>query len=294
MQTVRAIGLISSFRVVGLTRIGRQFATSTSICSKNSEQVAEHVAEWTPNSLRTGVLAVKLGMTQTWTEWGERIGVTALQIQDNQVVDVRTTSTHGYNALQIGAVDVKKMKRVTKPLIGMYKKLGVAPKKYLSEFKVTEDALLPVGTPITAHHFVAGQLVDITGTTVGKGFAGVMKRHNMSGGNDSHGSTKQHRKIGSIGAGGVPSRVWPGKRMAGHMGNAKTTIRNLEIYKIDTRWNIIYIRGSVPGHKNGLLRVFDAQFNKSKEPLPFPTFTGEPEQGVFIAPKETVNPLASI
>lgn len=248
-------------------------------------------AVWSADSVRTGVLVKKLGMTQTWSEWGERVPVTVLQMVDNHVVGVRTLEDHGYVALQIGAVDHDKPFKVSKPQLGQFEQAGVPPKRHVREFKVTQDALLPVGTPLNVAHFVPGQYVDVIGKTIGKGFQGGMKRHGFRGGPASHGNTKHHRTPGSIGAGGDPARVFPGKRMAGHMGNIDRWQLCLQVYKIDTRWNVIYVRGCVPGHRGSLLGMIDAKRRALATPPPFPTAPPPAAPVVQTAPKGKDNPL---
>ena len=186
-------------------------------------------------------------------------------------MEVRTEAEHGVDALVVGAVDHAKPHRLRPSLRAIFASKGVHPKRVVEQFKVSPGAVLPVGAAIDVAHFVPGQHVDVIGTTVGKGFAGVMKRHNMGGGNASHGATKMHRKMGATGGGQDPGRVWPGKRMAGHMGNAKTIIHSLQVYKIDTRWNVLYLHGAVPGKPGGTLKIQDARRKAPSLPLPTPT-----------------------
>lgn len=227
---------------------------------------------WSPQSRRTGIIALKLGMSQLWDKNGQRIPVTLLQIVDNQVVMVRRKEKEGYNALQIGAVNHSKIKRIIKPILGQFYKSDVTPKRFLQEFRVTEDAILPVGTHLYASHFVPGQYVDVTSKTIGKGFQGVMKRHGMKGQPASHGVTKTHRKMGATGGGQDPGRIWPGKRMPGRMGGKTTNTLNLKIYRINHQFNVIYVNGCVPGHKNTPVRITDARRRPHKTTPPFPTY----------------------
>eukprot|EP00053_Salpingoeca_punica_P009559 m.85619 g.85619 ORF g.85619 m.85619 type:complete len:351 (+) comp15061_c0_seq1:159-1211(+) len=246
-------------------------------------------------ALRTGLIGCKVGMTHTWTEWGDRIPLTAIQIVDNEVIGVRTKEKHGYTALQIGAINETRASKVNKAMAGFFASASVQPKKEISEFKVSPDAVLPAGTKLGCTHFVAGQYVDVVGRTIGKGFAGPMKRHNMKGGRASHGATLQHRKIGSIGAGGDPARVWPGKRMAGHMGNVNTRHPRLLVYKVDPRWGLLYVKGNVPGHEDTLIRIVDSNNMRTAEiKLPVPTAAADAATDVQIAPKEKFNPLTLV
>ncbi|CAG9318945.1 unnamed protein product [Blepharisma stoltei] len=228
-------------------------------------------------SKRTGLLAIKQGMTYEWDKWGIRHALTVLLVDHCQVVQIKTKGNDGYNALQLG-VGERSLQKVTKPLIGHYIKADVGPKKKLVESKVTDDCILPVGYEIMAKHFLPGQLVDIQGVTKGKGFQGGIKRWHFHRQPTSHGNTKSTRKIGSTGNRQWPSRTFPGKKMPGHLGNKNTTIWNLTIYKIDSARNLIYIKGSVPGNIGGVVRITDAFKDKKKQyrKLPFPTFVPDP------------------
>lgn len=216
---------------------------------------------------RTGAMAMKVGMLAIWDKWGVRYPVTVLQLDQCQVVQVKTEEENGYTALQLGVGEAK-VKRVNKPLLGHYKAHlgsveGASPddihvSRKLMEFKVTPDCLLPVGTQIYATHFVPGQLVDITGVSKGKGFQGVMKRHNYSGGRASHGNSLNHRTGGSTGQRQDPGKVFKGKMMPGNMGNDRVTVQNMHILKIDVLRNLLYVKGAVPGQKGAFLRVQDA------------------------------------
>lgn len=200
-----------------------------------------------------------------------------------------------YNALQLGVSEAKR-KNVTKPLEYHFKKANVAPKRKLAEFRVTPDALLPVGTTINAAHFVPGQLVDVTGTSKGKGFQGGMKRHGFAGQRATHGVSKTHRAIGSTGACQDPGRVWKGKKMPGRMGSDRVTMQNLEVYKIDTQRNLVYIRGHVPGHAGNFVSIQDAvKGPKFPSEPPFPTAMveeGDDVEHVRYAPLPDSDPLA--
>jgi len=222
------------------------------------------------DSRRTGVLAVKCGMTSIWDSWGVRHPVTVLKVDGCQVTQVKDSAKHGYTALQVGMGE-KKSKRVTKPLRGHFEAANVQPRQHVVEFRVSEDAILPTGTEIFAAHFLPGQKVDVCGTSIGKGFAGVMKRWNFKGGRATHGNSKAHRSAGSTGQCQDPGKVWPGKKMAGHLGNERVTVKNLEVYSVDVEQNLLLVRGHVPGSKGGVIRVSDAHTQPFPRPPPFPT-----------------------
>ncbi|ORY98141.1 translation protein [Syncephalastrum racemosum] len=244
-----------------------------------SAALRQQEAAWSPQSVRTGVIARKKGMTALWDETGKRIPITVLQLEDVVVTDVRTPEKHGYFALQIGST-LKKEKNATKPIIEHFKKLGVSLRQKLAEFRVTEDALLPVGSVLNANHFVTGQYVDVTAPSIGKGFAGVMKRWNFAGQPASHGASLSHRSAGSTGQRKWPSKVFKGKKMAGRMGGESVTVQSLKVYKVDTESNLLYVKGSVPGFDDQFVKVRDAiklkgekLFPKEAIPPPFPTAT---------------------
>ena len=231
--------------------------------------------------MRSGLLARKMGMTRVFSEGGERVPVTVLQIESCQVVDVRTVESHGYSAVQLGA-GAAKPRRVTKPMRGHFARARVEPKQRLVEFRVTEDAMLEVGDEITADHFVVGQKVDVAGTSIGKGFAGGMKRHNFGGLEASHGVSISHRSHGSTGNAQDPGKVFKGKKMAGHLGSQRVTTQNLSVVRTDAARGIILVRGNVPGHKGALVEVSDASKSPLPEGVPFPaallgSVEGEPE-----------------
>jgi large subunit ribosomal protein L3 len=205
-------------------------------------------AEWTPDSVRTGVIALKIGMIPDWDYWGTRQPLTVLQLRKVQVLQIKKPEKDGYMAMQVGAGSVK-MKRLNRAALGHFAKAGVEPKRTLHEFRVTADAVLPVGTELSARHFVPGQYVNVTGVTIGKGFEGVMKRWGFRGQPASHGVSVTHRSLGSTGCRQDPGKVFKGKKMPGHMGRVQQTTRGLWVYKIDVDRNLIYVRGAVPGHK---------------------------------------------
>jgi len=219
--------------------------------------------------MRTGLLAQKIGMSRTFTGEGNHIPATVLKIDNCQVVAVRTRERDGYTALQLG-VGVAKVKRVTKPQRGHFAKAKVEPKARLAEFRVSENAVLAVGSEITAAHFVPGQYVDVVGFSIGKGFAGAMKRHNFGGLGASHGVSVSHRSHGSTGQRQSPGKTFKNKKMAGQLGAAQVTTQSLEVISVDADRGILMIRGSVPGSTGGYVLIKDATKRKAPEGLPFP------------------------
>ena len=219
--------------------------------------------------MRSGVIAQKLGMTRIYNEAGEHVSVTVLKMDGCQVVAQLTEDKNGYTALQLG-VGKAKVSRVTKAMRGHFAVAQVEPKRELQEFRVTADNLIDVGAEITADHFVAGQFVDVTGTSIGKGFAGVMKRHNFGGGRATHGNSVSHRSHGSTGQRQDPGKVFKNKKMAGHMGDERVTTLNLKIVRTDVERGLLLVEGSVPGSKGGWVRVRDAVKRKLPDTVPFP------------------------
>ena len=219
--------------------------------------------------MRCGVIARKIGMTRVFGSDGGHVPVTVLQMENCQVTSVRDKEKDGYIAVQVG-VGSRKASRVNKALQGQYKKAGVEAKARLAEFRVSEDALLEVGSTLGANHFVSGQKVDVVGVSHGKGFAGVMKRYNFSGLGASHGVSVSHRSHGSTGQNQDPGKVFKGKKMAGHMGDEQVTIQNLEIVATDVSEGLILVRGAVPGSKGGYVLVSDAVKASRPEEAPFP------------------------
>ncbi len=219
--------------------------------------------------MRSGVIAQKVGMTRLFTEDGRHVPVTVLKLENCQVVSQRTEDKDGYSAVQLGA-GTAKVKNVTKALRGHFAVAKVEPKRKLAEFRVAPDNLIEVGAEITADHFVSGQYVDVSGTSIGKGFAGGMKRHNFGGLRASHGVSISHRSHGSTGQCEFPGKVFKGKKMAGHMGAARVTTQNLEIVRTDPEQGLILIKGAVPGHKGGWVLIRDAVKKAVHPDAPFP------------------------
>jgi large subunit ribosomal protein L3 len=219
--------------------------------------------------MRTGVLAQKIGMTRVFAAEGDHVPVTVLKIDFCQVVAVRTKEKDGYSALQLG-VGAAKVRRVTRPQRGHFARAKVEPKAWLAEFRVTEDAVLPVGSELTAEHFLPGQHVDVIGVSIGKGFAGAMKRHNFGGLGASHGVSVSHRSHGSTGQRQSPGKTFKNKKMAGQLGAARVTMQNLEVISVDAERGILMIKGSVPGCAGGRVLVKDAVRRKAPDGLPFP------------------------
>jgi len=226
--------------------------------------------------MRSGVIAQKLGMTRLFTDAGEHLPVTVLRLAECQVVAHRTKEKNGYLALQLG-VGSRKVKRVTKAERGHFALAKVEPKRHLAEFRVSEDAVIPVGAEITADHFVVGQFVDVTGTSIGKGFAGPMKRWNFGGLRASHGVSISHRSHGSTGGRQDPGKTFKNKKMAGHLGVERVTTLNLKVVQTDVARGLIMLEGAVPGAKGGFITIRDAV----KKSLP----SAAPRPGAFRAPE---------
>ncbi|ANH03903.1 MULTISPECIES: 50S ribosomal protein L3 [Shinella] len=219
--------------------------------------------------MRSGVIAQKVGMTRVYNDAGEHIPVTVLRLDNVQVVAQRTQDKNGYTAVQLGAGS-SKVKNTAKALRGQFAAASVEPKAKLVEFRVSEDNLIEIGAELTASHFVAGQLVDVTGTTIGKGFAGAMKRHNFGGLRATHGVSVSHRSHGSTGNNQDPGKVWKGKRMAGHMGQTRVTTQNLEVVSTDEERGLILVKGAVPGSKGAWIVVRDAVKSGTPSDAPRP------------------------
>ena len=219
--------------------------------------------------MRTGVIAKKMGMTRLFQDDGRHVPVTVLALENNQVVAHKTADRDGYVAVQLGA-GTAKAKNVAKPQRGHFGKAEVEPKARLAEFRVSQDALVDVGAEIAADHFVAGQLVDVSGHTQGKGFQGGMKRWNFGGLRATHGVSVSHRSLGSTGQRQDPGKVFKGKKMAGHMGDKERTQQNLEIVSTDVARGLLFVKGSVPGHKGTWLTVKDSVKVARHADAPYP------------------------
>ena len=219
--------------------------------------------------MRSGVIAQKVGMTRVFTDAGEHVPVTVLKVDNCQVVAHRTKDKNGYTALQVG-VGKAKVKNVSKAERGRFAVVQVEPKRKLAEFRVSDDALIPVGAEITADHFVPGQFVDVTGITTGKGFAGAMKRWNFGGLRASHGVSISHRSHGSTGGRQDPGKTFKNKKMAGHLGVERVTTQNLRVVQTDVDRGLILVEGAVPGVAGGWIHVRDAVKRKLPDAVPMP------------------------
>ena len=219
--------------------------------------------------LRSGVIAKKVGMTRVFMEDGKQVPVTVLQLDKVEVVANRTNEKDGYSAVQLGA-GTAKIKRTSKAMRGHFSVAKVEPKRKIAEFRVASENLINVGEEITANHYSAGQYVDISGTSIGKGFAGAMKRHNFKGLRATHGVSISHRSHGSTGQCQDPGKVFKGKKMAGHMGAARVTTQNLQVIKTDVDLGIIMIKGAVPGSKGGWVTIKDAVKKEQPDNVIYP------------------------
>ena len=219
--------------------------------------------------MRSGVIAKKLGMTRLFLEDGKQVPVTVLQLDNLQVVAQRTADKDGYTAVQLGAGSAK-AKRTSAAMRGHFAKASVEPKRKVAEFRVSADNLIDVGAEITADHYLAGQFVDIAGVSIGKGFAGAMKRHNFGGLRASHGVSVSHRSHGSTGQCQDPGKVFKGKKMAGHMGAARVTTQNLQVVRTDADRGLIMVKGAVPGSKGGWVTLKDAVKKPTPENVIYP------------------------
>ena len=233
--------------------------------------------------MRSGVIAQKIGMTRVYNDAGEHVPVTVLRVENLQVVAQRTQEKNGYTAVQLG-VGLAKVKNTSKAMRGHFAAAAVEPKAKVAEFRVSPDNLIDVGVEITAEHFVPGQKVDVTGTSIGKGFQGVIKRHNFGGGRATHGNSLSHRIHGSTGQRQDPGKVFKGKKMAGHMGDERVTTQNLKVVRTDVERGLIMVEGAVPGSKGGWILVRDAV----KRALP----DGVPTPGSFRKRGEAATPAA--
>ncbi len=219
--------------------------------------------------LRSGIIAKKLGMTRLFMEDGKQIPVTVLSLENLQVVDQRTTERDGYVAVQLGAGNAK-AKRTSQAMRGHFAAAKVEPKRKVAEFRVAEENLIPVGEEIAANHYFDGQFVDVSGISIGKGFAGAMKRHNFGGLRATHGVSVSHRSHGSTGQCQDPGKVFKGKKMAGHMGAARVTTQNLQVVRTDVDRGLVMIKGAVPGSKGGWVTVKDAVKKPTPENTVYP------------------------
>jgi large subunit ribosomal protein L3 len=219
--------------------------------------------------MRSGLLAQKVGMTRIFTDTGEHVPVTVLKLDRCQVVAHRTHDANGYTALQLGA-GTRKVKNVTRAERGHFAKAQVEPKAKVAEFRVTPENVIDIGAELTADHFIAGQFVDITGTSIGKGFAGAMKRWNFGGLRATHGVSISHRSHGSTGNRQDPGKTFKGKKMAGHYGNERITTQNLQVVRTDAERGLILIRGAVPGAKGGWVMLRDAVRYPLPKEVPVP------------------------
>ena len=233
--------------------------------------------------MRTGLIAQKLGMSRLFRADGTHVPVSVLLVDGCQVVAQRTEEKDGYTALQLG-LGKAKVKNVTKPVRGHFAKAGVEPKKKLAEFRVDAGSLVEVGATLSAAHFVEGQKVDVTGISIGKGFAGGMKRHNFGGLRATHGVSISHRSHGSTGNRQDPGRTFPGKKMAGHMGDRQVTVLNLEVVQTDVERGVILVKGAVPGSKGSWLLLRDAVKRPAPDNLPTPAAILAPPAGGGASP----------
>ena len=231
--------------------------------------------------MRTGLLAKKLGMSRIFETDGTHVPVTVLSVEGLKVIDVKTKERDGYTAVQLGTGAVK-LKNVSKALKGHFAKANIEPTKKLTEFRVSEDCLLNVGDELSVEHFVPGQYVDVCSTSKGKGFAGVMKRHNFAGLEATHGVSISHRSHGSTGQRQDPGKVFKGKKMAGHMGDERVTVQNLKLVAVDAAKGLLMIKGAVPGGENAWVRVTDALKITSPVELPLPAGLKKSDEPVAV------------
>lgn len=234
---------------------------------------------------RSGLIAQKLGMSRVFREDGSHVPVTVLHIDNCQVVDQRTLERDGYSAVQLGAGKAK-VRRLGQAMRGHFAKAEVEPKQRVAEFRVSEDALIEIGAQLSPTHFATGQYVDVAGTSIGKGFAGAMKRWGFSGMRASHGVSISHRAHGSTGQCQDPGKVFKGKKMAGHLGAGRVTMQNLEVVGSDVEAGLLLIKGSIPGSKSGWVMVQDAVKKAAHKDSPIPA-------GLIEQPAEEAKPEAS-
>ncbi|MDA7423156.1 50S ribosomal protein L3 [Thalassococcus lentus] len=235
--------------------------------------------------MRSGVIAKKIGMTRLFMEDGKQIPVTVLQLDQLQVVAQRTADKDGYSAVQLGA-GAAKAKNTSKAMRGHFAAAKVEPKRKIAEFRVSPENLIEVGEEIIADHYFEGQYVDVSGTTIGKGFAGAMKRHNFGGLRATHGVSISHRSHGSTGQCQDPGKVFKGKKMAGHMGAVRVTTQNLQVVKTDSDRGLIMIKGAVPGSKGGWVTIKDAVKKPTPENVVLPAALKSAQAAAEEAPAE--------
>lgn len=303
-QTHVMLTFSSAFRVAMLTmrsmlgrallaRTALPMAASARTFSTGMRLMEKEQPTWTPTSRRVGLITRKMGMTTMFTPDGKKVPATVLYVDGNEVsqhvgLEKASDEEAPYVAMQVAAVDARKQ-NVSAPLRGHLRASGVSqPKRILREFRVSPDAIVPLGTKLSAAHFVPGQDVDVRAITRGKGFAGVMKRHNFAGGNASHGASLAHRTPGSIGNNQDPGRVFPGKRMPGRMGGtAHRTVQNVRVLRIDLKNELIFVKGAVPGPEGGVVMVQDALKNLVKNAY-YTYRKGKTSTGELIDPKNGV------
>lgn len=219
--------------------------------------------------MRTGIIARKVGMTRVFDDSGAHVPVTVLELDGCQVVGVRTKEKDGYVAVQLGS-GARKASRTGRAMRGHFAKAKVEPRARVAEFRVSDDALIDAGAEISADHFVSGQFVDVSGRSIGKGFAGAMKRHNFGGLRASHGVSISHRSHGSTGQCQDPGKVFKGKKMAGHMGDRAVTVQGLKVVSTDVERGLILVHGAVPGAKGSFVTIKDSVKRRMPKDLPFP------------------------
>lgn len=237
--------------------------------------------------MRSGIIAQKVGMTRLYTDEGGHVPVTVLKVDDCEVLAVRTKEKDGYVAVQLGAGKAKE-KRVAQPQRVQYAKANVTPKKTVMEFRVSDDCVIPVGSQLSVNHFIKGQFVDVTGISLGKGFAGVMKRYNFSGDNATHGVSGTHRSAGSTGQRQDPGRVFKNQKMPGHMGAEQVTVQNLQVVALDEENGLIMVKGAVPGFDGTTIIVKDAVKKALPKEAPIPAGLKTKEQPAAEAKAEAV------
>jgi len=234
--------------------------------------------------MRSGIIAEKVGMTRVFTDEGVHIPVTVLKVDNCEVIGQRTKEKDGYVALQVGA-GTAKSKNVAKPQRVQFAKANCQPKKTVMEFRVSDDCVVPVGSEFSVNHFVKGQYVDVTGTSLGKGFAGVMKRWNFGGDNATHGVSRTHRSGGSTGQRQDPGKVFKNKKMPGHLGAEKVTVQNLQVVELDEEKGLILVKGAVPGYEGNVVVIKDAVKRAVPADVPMPAGLKVKEVAVEVAPE---------